>query len=170
MERHLSRTLFTILLFCFSAFLLFCFSTIANAQISGNLKAFFKVEDPNTLNYWYSHYDDCPWGEVEAEREIEGVIKRSRLRTEHSVSGSNNLYLNVDVLCLSLESIAGNPIGYSVNFEIMYGDYPMLYEVRYGNLLSVGLDGKQSRLDSLKQFVEKAVTDFVEVNFLSESN
>ena len=60
----------------------------------------------------------------------------------------------------------------SAFFDIMFGDYgargSLLYEKSYGGILT--MSSKQFGLDSLKSSVEDAVTDFIEVNFLSESN
>ena len=140
---------------------------IANAQIFDGLKKFITAEDPETLHYWYNHGSDCPWTEAEAKNVIEGVIKRSRIKTEHGTGGPNKVYLNTTAGCLASSR------GYAANFDVMFGDYDLatgalLYEYEYGGLLTT--PSKQFGLDSLKTFIENAVTDFVEVNFLSESN
>lgn len=146
--------------------ILLCFSVGANAQqLPPRYKAFLKVTDPNELPYWYSHDDKCPWTEPEAKQIIEGVIKRSRIRTRHDIGGVNDIYLDNKVFCLDLD----NNRGYAVHFNIGYGDYPMLYEWAYGGLLTGGTS-KFFFLDSLQTMIENAITDFVEVNFLSDSN
>ena len=142
--------------------------TIANAQLGDLFRAFITADDPETLHYWYRHYSDCPWTEAEAENVIEGVIKRSRIKTAHDLGGPNKVYLNTTARCLGTS--AG---GHAVNFDVKFGDYDsatgsLLFEYSYGGLLTT--PSKQFGLDSLKIYIENAVTDFVEVNFLSESN
>jgi hypothetical protein len=44
----------------------------------------------------------------------------------------------------------------------------VLYEKPYGGLLSMGKEDKNFALESLKSYIEAAVTDFVEVNFLMD--
>ena len=145
---------------------LLCFSVGANAQLDENFKNFLKVTDPNELPYWYSHQDECPWTEPEAEQIIEGVIKRSRIRTRHSINEVSGIYLNVKTICMDV----GDNLGYATFFQIEYGAYPMLYEKSYGGLLTGGSDSKSYFLDRLQTSIEDAITDFVEVNFLSDSN
>ena len=139
---------------------------MANAQVSDSLKAFITADDPNTLEYWYTHDSECPWAEEEAKSVIEGVIKRSRIKTEHGTGGPNNVYLNNIARCLE-----ANVGGHVAFFNIMFGDYgargSLLFEKPYGGILT--MPSKQFGLESLKSLVEGAVTDFVEVNFLSES-
>jgi len=141
---------------------------IANAQVNGYLKAFITAEDPETLQYWYSHSPDCPWTEAEAENVIEGVINRSRIKTEHGTGGPNRVYLNSIASCLGV-----NTMGHTAFLDVRFGEYnsvkgSLLYEESYGGLLTT--PSKQYGLNQLKTFIENAVTDFVEVNFLSESN
>ena len=146
--------------------LLSCLPAIANAQLSDSLKAFITADDPETLEYWYTHNNECPWTEAEAENVIEGVIKRSRIKTEHGTGGPNKVYLNNVASCLET-----NSGGHAVFLNIKFGEYgargSLLYEKSYGGILT--MPSKQFGLDSLKIFIEDAVTDFVEVNFLSES-
>ena len=146
--------------------ILLCFSVIANAQLSDSFVNFLKVNDPNLLEYYYSHSDECPWTEPEAKQIIEGVIKRSRIRTAHGLGFGNDLYLNIDANCLRLT----NGSGYAVVFNVVDGSFPMLYENPYGGLLASGSNAKSYSLNTFKTMIENAVTDFVEVNFLSDSN
>jgi hypothetical protein len=153
------RTLLILLLFV---------STTATAQLSDQFKKWITAEDPETLEYWYTHDFDCPWSKAEAEEVIAGVIKRSRIKTSHGTGGVNRFYLNTVVQCLESMSVGGDLRGYSVNFEIYYGNFPVLYEKPYGGLLSMGKEDKNFALESLKSYIEAAVTDFVEVNFLMD--
>jgi len=136
---------------------------IANAQVSFKVKTFITATDPETLHYWYTHGSECPWTEAEAENVIEGVIKRSRIKTEHNLGGPNKFYLNTTALCLGTS--AG---GHAVNFDVKFATGSLLFEHSYGSVLMTS--SKQFGLNQLKTYIENAVTDFVEVNFLSESN
>jgi len=98
---------------------------------------------------------------------IEGVIKRSRIKTAKGLGGPNGFYLNVILSCMTLGS-GSQETGYTVHRQIMYGDYPLLYEKDYGGNSLGALTDKQYFLNLLKGGIENAVTDFVEVNFLSE--
>ena len=60
--------------------------------------------------------------------------------------------------------------GYAVNLDVMYGSNPFLFEHYYGGIYSGSLDDKAYFLENLKSVVESAITDFVEVNFLSDVN
>ena len=141
---------------------------IANAQVNGYLKAFITAEDPETLEYWYDHTADCTWTEVEAKNVIEGVIKRSRIKTEHGAGGPNRVFLNITARCLEITTR-----GHTAYLDVRFGEYnsvrgSLLYEKSYGNLLTT--PSKQFGLNELKTYIENAVTDFVEVNFLSETD
>ena len=151
------------------AALLLCLSGAANTQIPNSLRAFIKADDPNTLEYYYADNTDCPWTEQEAQSVIEGVIKRSRINTAHGLGGPNNFYLSVVSSCLATGS-SSMDTGYSVYHEIMFGDFPFLHQKRYGNILSGAMNNNQFYLNALKMYVENAITDFVEVNFLSNPN
>ena len=59
---------------------------------------------------------------------------------------------------------------FSVFFDIKFGEGLLLYMRSYGGLLGGGNNSKQMFLRSLQTYVERAITDFVEVNFLSDSN
>jgi hypothetical protein len=96
---------------------------------------------------------------------IEGVIKRSRIKTELGVGGPNSLYLNVYVFCTKMTT--DRDLGYAVDIDITYGDTPVLFDKLYGSLLVGNMDDKQYFLNYLQKYTEEAVTDFVEVNFLS---
>lgn len=149
----------------FFAILLVCFSSTLNAQVNEGLAIFIKADDPNTLEYFYVHDDTCPWSAEAAENVIEGVIKRSRINTREGLGGPNNFHLNVGVTCIENEGL-----GHAANLRIHYADLPVFHFWAYGSLIMFGADSKQYALDRLKNYIELAVTDFVEVNFLSESN
>jgi hypothetical protein len=146
---------------------LLCFSVGANAQLIDEFKAFLKVTDPNVLEYYYVHDEtECLWAGSEARQIIEGVIKRSRIRTSEGIGGVNEIYLSVYVNCMALS----DNFGYAAYFNVKYGDYPLLYDRPYGGMLVGGINDKSRVLDSLQSMIGDAITDFVEVNFLSDSN
>jgi hypothetical protein len=67
-----------------------------------------KVTDPNELEYLYAQRgSDCPFTPQEAKNVIEGVIKRSRIRTAEGIGGNNDLYLNIEAICLATETTSG---------------------------------------------------------------
>ena len=155
-----------------TAITLLCFSVGADAQLTDRFKAFLKVTDPNELQYLYTHQSpDCPFTSQEAANVIEGVIKRSRIRTALGIGRNNAIYLNIESSCIEDNTTSGRVLGYSVFFDINFGDGVMLYAKPYGNLLGGGVSSsRQFFLNSLQDYVENAVTDFVEVNFLSDPN
>lgn len=148
---------------------LLCFSVGANAQPTNSELAFLKVDDPNVLEYSYNYTPSCPFTPAEATQIIEGVIIRSRIRTSLGLGGVNDIYLDVSARCLLIGSDTIDT-GYVINWNISYGDYPLIQNFDYGNLVTGGLDGKPFFLQRLQTYTENAITDFVEVNFLSDSN
>lgn len=148
------------------AVLLFCSSTVAGAQqLSEQIAAFIKAEDPNALEYWYEQSPDCPWTDREAKNVIEGVIKRSRIKTAEGLGGPNRFNLDVKIRCMIISTGAS---GYVVDRRVMFGASPYLFANNYGAIAVGARSDKQYFLGLLKEDIEIAVTEFVEVNFLSQ--
>jgi hypothetical protein len=155
----LNKLVFTVLLCCFSA--------LANAQqLPSTFNEFVKSSDPNTLEYFnVSETEECPWTFADAVGVIEGVINRSRINT-YGARFSKDPWLKVAYRCIKL----GSERGWAVNFDVKFGRDKYLFDKDYGNILIGSMDSNQFYLDNLKRYVENAVTDFVKVNFLSNSN
>jgi len=145
------------------------FSPAVVAQLDDRFADFIRAEDPEVLGYWYSHDDACPWEKGEVTNLIEGIIKRSRIKPEPALGLTNGFYLNIDLACLEA-SIRARSIGYMFEASVMYGDYPMLYEREYGALQVFPNDNPEYGFNNLRSYIEDAVTDFIEVNFLSSED
>ena len=148
--------------------ILLCFAVGVNGQVPDALSAFIKVTEPDNFRYFYKQTTECPFTEQEAVNVVEGVVKRSRIRPYKMILPTS-LHLNLSTVCIW--NLVGDRVaGYSVMFNIRYGDYPMLIEPDYGGLRIGSRDDKEFFLNSFTRYVENAITDFVEVNFLSDSN
>lgn len=152
--------------------LMFTISLAAfGAELNPRLIDYIKANDPNKLTYFYSQTPDCPWEVSEAESTIEGVIKRSRIQPlDYSDYNPNDLYLNVISRCLEVKNVSGTPTGMIHEVVIHFGNYPLLFDKNYGSIFVAGTDGRAYLLNQMKELVEGATTDFVEVNFLSNDN
>lgn len=95
---------------------------------------------------------------------IEGVIKRSRITPGRGLASINDFYLDTSPHCFDLSKTADLE-GHVVHFEVMYGDYPLFYDKSYGTM---GSGSKEFLLNAFKSFLEDAITDFLEVNFLMD--
>ncbi|MFN3237682.1 MAG: hypothetical protein ACE37D_11570 [Pseudomonadales bacterium] len=129
-------------------------------------REFIEKDDPDTLDYWYTHGEACPWSESEGTEVITGVLKRSRVLPTQGLGKANGVYLFAKSTCLEL----AHEFGFAVNFYVVFGEVgdkgSIVYDKDYGGLGSGAPDDKRFFLDSLRSSVEAAVTDFIEVNFL----
>jgi len=96
---------------------------------------------------------------------IEGVIKRSRIRTGQGLSYTDP-YLDVKTSCLTAFG------GYAIYMQIRFAKGFVLWDSNFGGIMTAPEDdsGKQYLLNNLRDSLEEAITDFVEVNFLSDPN
>ena len=149
--------------------ILLCFSVGANAQLRFD---FIKVTDFDFLDYVLGMSSSCPFAEQEAMDVIEGVIIRSRIRAEVGYSLDhffNEPYLDIKTTCLETR-VGGRLTGYTVAYEVRFGKGNMLWDYNYGNIYTDQPNNKQNFLNVLSIDTEAAITDFVKVNFLSDSN
>ncbi|MBU2955071.1 hypothetical protein [Marinobacter sp. F3R08] len=130
-------------------------------------KTVLKQESPNTLSYAVvGGLDQCRTQKSEIESLIEGVLIRSRIKP--STDLSNPLVLIAKIRCAGLSS-NGVDLGAAFDIRVAFSRFQPLpvvdYFISYG---SIGTWGGEDNFfkDSVKQFVEEAVTDYVTVNFL----
>jgi hypothetical protein len=63
----------------------------------------------------------------------------------------------------------GSSLGIAIHLEIYFRDYPFLYKRLYGNMVALGGAGRKDfALETITDGIERAVTDFGEVNFLMD--
>ena len=111
--------------------------------------------------------DDCPFTQAETKVVIEGVIIRSRVRTAVRDFGYPDLYIDVGLTCIESQSGA-----IAIALEVYFGKYPMLWQgiTSYSSVFLGGSSDKQNFLGSIRISIEEAMTDYVQANFLLDSN
>jgi len=152
---------------------LLCFSVAFGSQVKAQsdqaiLFDFVKQQDPDFLPYFVTQTDDCPSTQAAAEEVIEGVIIRSRVRTAVRDIGYPDLYINVGLTCIESQSGA-----IAIALEVYFGKYPMLLGggiTNYSQILLGSSSDRQNFLGSIRISIEEAMTDYVEANFLLDSN
>lgn len=121
-----------------------------------------KSTTPDELAYYIGVDDECLITESDAASVIEGVMVRSRIRPlMNEIFEDDILYLSIMLACLSTED--NNP---AYTLDMYFGRYmpepPVLYDRDYGSL---GIGDADYLLESLKEGVEEAITDYIKVNF-----
>ena len=140
--------------------LVVCFSVSAFADM-----AYLKKDNPNELSYWAFVDEQCSISNKEVNKIVEGVLIRSRIKPGLTWY-TDSVYLYIHFDCMPLEN--NNPV---LSTTIYFGRYTPLpsigYHHDYGN---IGIGDKELQTRLIKQGVERAVTDFVRVNFLDDAN
>ena len=147
---------------------LITFTHQAHAQPDWLSKA-LKVDDPNQLRYYWSFSGKgCLITEDEAQEIINGVFIRSRIKPKPQ--NPTGLYLNINVLCIKRDPFDDSYIyhldvkfGQSLPTPILWDSpTPILFDYSFGYL---GLSGKETMNQVIKNEVERAVTAFIKANF-----
>ncbi len=127
-----------------------------------------KQEDPNSLGLFVFVYGECPFSKDEVNEIAEGEFLRSRI----SPTKDMQLNLTLSISCLTEHfksgEVRGVALASNLRFATRIGGFHMLYEdPDYSTVLAAGpqADDKQFLLDSLRNDVGKAVTDYLRANF-----
>lgn len=124
-------------------------------------------QTPDDLGYWVFTGSDCPFSNEDVERLVDGVWVRSRLRSSDSYLFE--LHLQITVLCLDRGE--ANPIfNHDVFFVPARPDTfnEFLTTTRYVldyNFGTFGVGPSEYILQSVKESVEEAVTEYLRANF-----
>ena len=141
--------------------LLLAFQT-AIGDVNPRIATVLKQSNPTELAYYAAVSDDCPITTTNAERIVKDVFTRRQIKPLARPRWiARDLYLSVMVDCLQLAN--NNPV-FNVNvfFGSENGLVPILYDYPYGSL---GQGGSDLLEQGVKDSVEKAIADFIEVNF-----
>ena len=120
----------------------------------------YEVENPESFAYYVAVGSACPVVENEIRYLAETIIVRSRLSPVSEWSDSDRLYLSIEVSCIDRDLLP--PIFMSnIHFQIDH-HVPIQFRRNYGQF---GTGDNASVNDSIRDSVERAVTDFIRVNF-----
>ena len=128
-------------------------------ELLGGSSEYLKKENPNELAIKVQLNGDCV-DEEELEKNIKGVVTRSRIKpTDNWVY--DPLFLNISLDCIYTRA---NPV---YSFGVQFGRWspaPSIFYVDdYG---TTGIGSKENILNSAKNSVERAITKYIEVNFI----
>ena len=163
---HLNRTMKALLVAL--SMMLFSGNALAAGQPQWFMDA-IKQDNPNELAYLLGIGSDCPITKPEAEKIVEGVILRSRVKAVGGLAFfADDLYLEVEMQCLELTRGDDKAsIAWANSINVAFGQYKnkpaFLLSQKYGG---IAIGGVSSMKASLKNYVEKAMTAYVEANFV----
>jgi len=144
------------------------FSALADSQLDSLIT--LKSNTPDTLGYYISVSEKCEFSEEDIEQIVQGVFIRSRIKPSATDWISlPEFYLSAVVQCVPLKN--NNPvINFDVKWDLSYRDLPngTLYLSRDKNYGSLGIGPKEYLSTSIKNAIERAITDYVKANFLSD--
>ena len=134
-----------------------------------------KKDNPNELIVLFNQHHDCVGS---YEQVVNNVLAQSRIKRQEEPSGHDKVMLYVAVLCLPIK----NRNGIVFNIEVNYvSKVPVIdpqpeemswtmitHSPKYGNFGFTTHDefeAEQIITNSIRQFVENALTDYLKVNF-----
>jgi len=141
--------------------LLLSFQSV-QGEVSKGLARVLKQADPNKLAYLARVGDDCPLSSDEVEKVVEGVLISSGITPWNSVAWlAEEIYLSVKLTCVKAHD--SNP-AYVIQMEFgkANGDSMILYDYDFG---AAGIGPAETIKQALKYNVERAIADYIEVNF-----
>lgn len=121
-----------------------------------------KVENPNQLAYFVGTNEECPINKETLNDTVDGVLIRSRIKLlKEDIFVPGRIYLSLNVSCLKQKQ--RNPI-YSIQLHFArYQPYPaILIDKDFG---SIGIGPSDFILRSVKETLERAVTEYIKANF-----
>lgn len=130
-------------------------------------KEWMKQDNPNELGTFTSVLSsDCSITSEELTQTVEGEFLRARIKPIVTTS----LHLTVELICINVESGSGSPLGTAMYYRVDFGkmkdgSFVNYDSGSYGNLMVAGKNGKQYQLDSVRNAVAKALTDYLKANF-----
>jgi hypothetical protein len=152
---------FTKILILILGFLLFSTFAVAKEDALPWLRKEIKVHAHEKLMFSVSAYDDCPLTENEISQIVQGVLIRSRLKSEKVEGKGAQLYLSVSLRCTKPQNSL-----YVFSSDIYFAKWksaPILIQPNFGR---VGDAKKQTIRNSLKESIEGAVTVYIATNFM----
>ena len=140
--------------------MLLTFDVSAQSDLS-----FLKKDNPDELAYWAWASPECPISREDVKAIVTGVLIRSRIKPAESSWVRDPIYLNVSVLCAKVEG--NNPV---FNASINFGratPYPSVIFDSIGHQ-QLGIGDVSFIKATIKNGVEKAVTDYIKFNFIDK--
>ena len=121
-----------------------------------------KVENPNQLAYFVEMDKNCPFNKETLNDTVDGVLIRSRIKPlKENIFVPGHIYLSLDVSCLKLKQT--NPVFSIQLYFARYKPYPAILIKRgFG---SIGIGPSDFILQTFKEKVERAVTEYIKANF-----
>lgn len=126
-----------------------------------------KQDNPNELGKFVAvANDDCSITQEELNKAVDGEFLRARIKPVTSFS----LHLNVELTCIKVKNMNNSVLGVAMNYRVMFGTLKgasfVSYEAAtYGNLQISSSESKEYRLNSVRNAVSNALTDYLKANF-----
>ena len=138
------------------------FGAFLCSAANGEPQSWMQKDNPETLHFSAFISSECPISEAEIEAVINGVLIRSRLRPGEYLSSpeTSGSYVKIDCMDRTSELFV---FTVSVNF-IRYAFGRIVADI-YPDYGSFGVGEKSDMADSVRDAVERLVTDYLQANF-----
>lgn len=140
---------------------------VVNSYSFAEPQLWMKQENPDELGTFTSVLSsDCSITREELKQTVEGEFLRARIKPISSTS----LHLTVELVCINVKSGSGSPLGTAMSYRVDFGtmidgSFVNYDSGSYGNLMVAGKNGKQYQLDSVRNAVSEALTDYLKANY-----
>jgi hypothetical protein len=145
-------------------FSVFAAPTFAYADINDWLKK----HNPDELAYFAAVSSTCPISEKEMQEMVEGVFIRSRIRPLDKWT-AGEVMLHIDLQCIGDSDFQSYIVNVELEKPSVTADGTVLTTSLAGNPYGAFGRGDASSIkNEIKDSVERALTDYIKANFVSE--
>ena len=124
-----------------------------------------KKDNPEGLHFLARVSDDCFVSNEVLAKTVEGVLIRSRIKPLRDFEPAPMITLVVYLDCMSSENSTQ-----LFSYDIQYLLPPLGLTVSDSQYGTFGRADKETILNSLKENIEQAITDYIKINFIDDKD